>query len=190
MATPGTFADLDIINAALTGRMGAGYLADIDSPEARAVVVRANYQLTLEACLTHSAWRFNTRQAALNLLLGTPTNRWAAKWQLPADTIKVLYVHPPIRYQILGKELYCDVTSGPLAIDYQIYVLEGDWPAWFRKYVIAQLVMDICKGVTGEDPSQAMKDDLMRSISDALFLDAQQQPNPEPLPNPFIDCRA
>lgn len=188
MPTPSTFAELDIINQALT-RMGEHRISDLETDEAtRAQVMRENYQQIKEYCLTKTSWRFATVKAALSKLSAKPENRWEAAWQLPVDRLKILFVYPPGLYEIQGQRLFTNNTSS-IEVDYIRYVLEGDWPAWFREYVVTDLIVKTVKGITGDEASAEQKDDRKTALSDALFADSQQQPNFTNLPNPFIDCR-
>ena len=188
MAGPVTFTDLMIINAALT-RMGSDEISDLtEDTSKRALVMRKNYQQVKETTLTKTSWRFATVKAALNKLSDKPENKWEAGWQLPTDKLKVLFVYPPTRYEIQGTRIFANETNS-LEIDYIRYVGEGEWPPWFREYTIDSLLIATVKGITGDDASTEQDDKLKDSRSDALFQDSQQQPNVEPLPNPFIDCR-
>lgn len=183
------FADVDIANQALTALGELRLTAPlVDDESAHAVVLREHYAAVKEFCLAKSNWRFATAKLALNLELVTPPNRWAAQWTLPTDLLKVLYVWPPINYELQNGKLLTNARSG-VVLDYVRNVDEGDWFPWFTRYVVAELVMRTCRGITGDDPSQQMKDERSEALSDALFQDAQQQPNQTILPNDFIDCR-
>jgi len=188
MPTPSTFAELDIVNQALT-RMGEKRISDLESDTApRAQVMRENYQQIAERCLTKTSWRFATVKAALSKLSAVPENRWDAAWQLPTDRLKVLFVYPPGNYEIQGQRLFSNNTSA-IEIDYIRYVLEGEWPAWFREYVVTELVMHTVKGITGDEPNVRQERARDRAEVDSLTQDSQQQPNFTDLPNPFIDVR-
>ena len=189
MATPQIFTDLDVINQALTGFMGERRISDLATDQnIKAEVMRENYEAVSEAAQVKTAWRFNTIKAVLNKLAGEPENRWAAAWQIPPDHLKTLFTWPPSRYEIQGNRLYSNNTDS-IELDYQRKREEAYWPTWFQRYVVAKLVMRTCKGITGDDPSQAMKDELEDAETDALFQDAQQQPNQTMLPSDFVDCR-
>lgn len=189
MADPQHFADVDVANQALTAlgevRLTAP-LADDESPHA--IVLREHYGAVKQFCLAASNWRFATSKIALNLENVTPPNRWGAQWTLPTDMLKVLYLWPPINYELQNGKLLTNVRSG-VVLDYIRNVLEGDWPPWFLRYVVAELVMRTCKGITGDAPDQTMKDEREAALAAAYFQDAQQQPNQTILPNDFIDCR-
>ncbi len=189
MATPKTFNDLAIINQALTGAMGEARITDLSTDaDTKGIVMRENYEAVSEACQVKSAWRFNTVKVALNKLAAAPLNRWSAAWQLPVDRLKILFTWAPSRYEIQGDLLYSNNTDA-VHLDYQRKLTEDEWPTWFQRYVVARLVMRTVKGITGEDPSQAMKDEEKDALDDALFQDSQQQPNQTILPNDFVDVR-
>ena len=189
MPTPITQTNLSVINQALTGFLGEGSITDLATDQdTKAIVMRANYESVSEYCQTLTTWRFNTTKVALNLLSGSPLNRWSACWQLPADLLKVITVWPPGAYEIQGKRLYNN-DSSQAHLDYQRKYAEAYWPAWFTRLVVIELAMRTSKGITGDEPDQAMKDELKAATVDAFFQDAQQQPNQTMQTNDFIDVR-
>lgn len=183
-----TFTDLDVINQALVA-MGEGVIQDLDSDQSTAaIVMRTMYDQVKQSCLTMSNWRFATVKKALSKLSAAPVNRWAAAWQLPPDLLKLLFTWPPSRYEVQGDRLYTNETSR-LEIDYIRNIEEPLWLDWFTRLVRAELVMKTCKGITGDQPSQDMANERRDAKAEAMFQDAQQQPNQTELPNDFIDCR-
>lgn len=189
MPDPIQFDDLGVINQALTGVMGEDEITNLEDDQAKAaIIMRKNYEAVSEAAQVKTAWRFNTTKVALNKLSGAPENRWAAAWQLPPNLLKVLTTWPPSNYEIQGNKLYSNNTSS-IELDYQRKIGEGLWPIWFTRYVVAMLVMRTVRGVTGEKPSQTMKDEREEAERDALFQDAQQQPNQTIFSNAFVDVR-
>ncbi len=189
MPDPIPFIDLDVINQALTGAMGEGRITNLaEDTTTKGIVMRENYEAVSESCQIKSTWRFNTNKVALNKLTAAPENRWAAGWQLPADILKLLTTWPPSNYEVQGTVLYSNNT-GEIEIDYQRKLEESLWPAWFMRYVVARLVMRTVRGITGDNPTKEMGDEIRDALDDALFQDAQQQPNQTTLPNAFIDVR-
>lgn len=189
MPTPITFVDLDVINQALTGALGEDRISDLAGDQTvKAIVMREMYEPVSEAAQTATVWRFNTTKAALNKLSAEPENRWAAGWQLPNDNLKVLTTWPPGNYEIQGNKLYSNNTDS-IEIDYQRKLEEALWPVWFLRYVVARLVMRSCRGITGDDPSQDMRDEFQDARDDAFTPDAMQQPNQQNMPSPFVDAR-
>ena len=189
MPNPIQFDDLGVINQALTGVMGENEITNLEDDQGKAaLIMRKNYEAVSEAAQIKTAWRFNTSKVALNKLSDKPINRWAAAWQLPNDNLKVLTTWPPGNYELQGNKLLSNNTDSR-EIDYQRKIGEGLWPIWFTRYVVAMLVMRTVRGITGEKPAQTMKDELKDAESDALFQDAQQQPNQTMLSNAFIDAR-
>lgn len=189
MPTPLTATDLTIVNQALTGWLGEDEVENLTADTTkRAKIMRLNYESVSESTQIRTAWRFNTLKAALNKLLTVPENRWSAAWQLPNDNLKVLTTWPPGNYELQDGKLLSNNTD-EIEIDYQRKVEEAFWPAWFQRYVVIRLAIRVCRGITGEFPDQTMKDELKAARDDAMFQDAQQQPNQTRMPNEFIDAR-
>lgn len=195
MATPKTYTDIDVVNMALDA-MGEDPVAVTALSSAstdtskRARIMRTHYDAVKEAALTKTSWRFATSTSvSLSKLSGTPAKtKWAAAWQLPPDTLKVLTTWPPTNYEIQGKRILTNITSG-LLVDYIRYVTEDQWPAWFVVYVKWKLVEATVKAITGSSMDREDKDSLSSAETDALSTDSQQQPNVTDQPNPFIDVR-
>lgn len=195
MATPKTYTDIEIINQALDA-MGEDPIAvtALANPSTdtskRARIMRTHYDVVKETALTKTSWRFATSTSvSLSLLSGTPAKtKWAKAWQLPPDLLKVLTTWPPTNYEIQGRRLLCNISSG-LLIDYIRYVAEGEWPAWFVTYVRWKLVEATINGITGGGMSGDQRDSLATAEIDALTTDSQQQPNVTDQPAPFVDCR-
>ena len=183
-----TFDEAGIKNQILT-RLGEKEISDFDGDLTKAgIYMRRNYAQLRQSCLTKTAWRFATSKWDCNKLSDEPENRWSAAWQLPPDLLKHLFVYPPGRYEIQGNRLFSNNTSS-IEVDYIRFRDEGLWPPWFVEYVVTQGVKRFRKGITGKATTQDDKDQAKDAETDALFQDAQQQPNQEPLPNPFVDCR-
>lgn len=193
MATPKSYSDIDIVNMALDA-MGEDPVAStaLANPSTdtskRARIMRTHYDAVKETAMTKTAWRFATRKSSLSQLSGAPPNKWSKAYQLPPDTLKVLFVWPPEAYELQGKRLYINNT-GTVVIDYIRYVLEGEWPAWFVTYVKWKLVEATINGITGASMDREQKDSLATAEVDALATDSQQQPNVTDQPAPFVDCR-
>lgn len=190
MPTPVTFARIDVIDQALTA-MGENPLQTdqaLDGATTKASVMRAHYDAVVQFCFALTAWRFATAKAALNKLTGKPRNRWTAAWNLPPDLIKLLTTWPPSPYEMQNRQILTNEATR-LEIDYVRLVEEGFWPAWFTRLVVAELVMRTCKGITGDSPDLEMRLERERAETDALYQDAQQQPNQTLQSNDFIDVR-
>ena len=189
MPTPVANTDLTVINQCLTGFLGEERITDLEDDQTkRAIIMRESYEPTSEFCQTVTNWLFNKTKAALNKLEAEPENRWSAAWQLPNDKLKIITVWPPGRYEIQGKELLSNNTDS-IEIDYLRKIEEAFWPAWFTRYVVAELTMRTTRGITGEKANTDQRAERDTAKSEALFNDATQQPNPENPPNAFVDVR-
>lgn len=191
MPNPITFSKLEVINQALTG-MGEPILStvnELSGTAKQAVVMRAHYEAVVYFCMTRTSWRFATAKASLNKIAAPVRNRWSTAWQLPADLLKVLTTWPMSSYEIQNRQLLTD-NSSRVDLDYIRLVQEAYWPAWFLRYVVAELLIRTKKGITGESPEQEDRDERTKAENDALYQDSQQQPNQVVQSNDFIDCRA
>lgn len=190
MPTPVTFAKLDVVNQVLTGLHEARLtdIAALGGTSKHAQIMREHYDAVVQMCFARTAWRFATAKAALSKLSAVPTNRWSAAWNLPTDFVKLLFTWPPSNYELANRQILSNETSR-VEIDYVRLVEEGYWPAWFLRLVVAELVVRCCRPITGDSVSQDMDDERRKAEVDALFQDAQQQPNQTLQSNDFIDCR-
>lgn len=191
MPTPTTFSKLEVINQAL-GAMGEGLLSSISElsgTSKQAQVMRVHYAAVVYFCMSRTSWRFATTKKALNRLSSNPINRWSAAWQLPADMLKLLSTWPPSEYEIQNRQLLTNETTR-CEVDYIRLVEEAYWPAWFMRFVVAELVIRTMKGITGESPDAEEREERRQAEAQALYLDAQQQPNLQIQSNAFVDCRA
>lgn len=190
MPTPATFDKLAICNQAIGGVHGTRLqdIAALGGTSKEAQALRDHYDAVVLFVFAKTNWRAFTAKAALNKLAGAPLNRWAAAWQLPPDHLKTLTTWPPSNYEQANRQILSNETSR-FEIDYIRLVEEGYWPAWFTRLVVAELVLRICKPVTGDEPSRAMILERDTAESDALFQDASQQPNQTIQSNDFIDVR-
>ncbi len=187
MPNPETFDELAVWNQVLT-RMGEDPVTALTGDTVAHDVLGTNYRPIAQAALSRTSWRDATTKAALSKLTEVPAGRYAAKWQLPNDLIKILYVYPPLRYERQGQEILTDETSS-IVLDYVRWVPEGDWPDHLREYVVNETLVKCVKGVTGKDPTRQQLAERDKSEREAFNDDSGQQPNFEHLPNPFIDCR-
>lgn len=190
MPTTVTFAKLDVVNQALTGLHEARLsdAAALGGTSKHAQVMRDHYDAVVQFCLTKSNWRFNTAKRSLNKLSGAPINRWSTAWQLPEDFLMLLTTWPPSAYELANRQILSN-ESTQLDIDYLRYLLEGYWPGWFTRLVVAELVIRTCKPITGDQPDRPMYVERENAETNAFFQDSQQQPNQTMQSNDFIDVR-
>lgn len=190
MPSPPTFANLDVINQALTG-LHENRLTDaaaLGGTSKHAQVMREHYDPVVLFCFSRGSWRAFTAKASLSKLSSAPINRWSAAWTLPTDFLKLLTTWPISDYELANRAILTNETTR-VEIDYIRYVEVGYWPAWFMRLVVAELVIRTCKPITGDAPDETMIAERRAAESDAFFQDAQQQPNQTLMQNDFIDVR-
>lgn len=190
MPTPATFDKLAICNQAIGGVHGTRLqdIAALGGTSKEANAMRDHYDAVVQFVFTMSNWHAFTAKAQLSKLSGAPINRWSAAWQLPADFMKLLTTWPPSNYELANRQVLSNETTR-LDIDYIRLIGEGYWPAWFTRLVVAELVIRVCKPISGDAPDQFMLAERAAAESQAYVQDSQQQPNQTMQSNDFIDCR-
>src|SRR5262245_2053942 len=172
------FSKLEVCNQILSGLHEGplSSISEISGTSSKAQQLRTNYDAVALFCLGRSSWRFATIKAALNKNSAAPRNRWAASWRKPVDMVKLLTTWPPSNYELQDRDILSNETTA-LEIDYIRWVDEAYWPGWFMRLVVAEGVIRMCKGITGDEPDATMLKEREAAEADAFFQDAQQQPN-------------
>ena len=155
---------IDIINLALT-RIGESRILELDEDSKAADEARAVYDLLLDSELMANRWGFALRRAALPASLPAPAWGYAYRYQVPADSLSVVYVQdqePPALedfrssrfapWQIEGRSIVTDITA-PLNVLYVARVDNPDeWDAAFRdafSFKLAEVLAIPISGDTG-----------------------------------------
>lgn len=187
--TKKVYAPIDVVNIALTA-MGENRISNLETDSTvSAIVMREHWDLVWESCLTRTTWRFATATAALSKLSFPPIDEWAASWQLPPDMLVLLTTYPASNYEVQGDRLLSNEQTA-LRVEYIRKVQLSLWPGYFTRCVALQLAIDTVKGITGTRPGSTDLPALLQdALAQAMFQDAQQQPNQTMLPNAFIDVR-
>lgn len=188
MPDPTPFTNIDVINQALGAGLGEEHIVDLTGTDKATLVMVTNYNAVKYDCMTRTNWRALTADASLSLLSGTPISRWSHAWQMPSDCLKVISTWPISSYEIRNRQLLTNEGTR-VELVYIRNLEEAYWPAWFTRLVVAELTIRVCRGITGNMPDAEMRAELARAESQALFQDAQQQPNQTVQSNAWIDCR-
>lgn len=131
---------LQLINAAIS-RCGVEPLTSLLDQSKAAIVALAQYDLTLTECLNDTTWNFAIGRAEL-LQNGAPLYEYNAKYDLPADCIRVLEMYGQEKYKIEGKTLVTNVLDS-VQIKYIKLVNETQFSASFAKAFWLKLAEDI-----------------------------------------------
>jgi hypothetical protein len=177
MASP--LSDLDLVNAALV-KLGALPIRSFDDADASAGVAAALYPVVAEATLTAHPWSFTLKRARLGPLDGAPLADFGARFPLPADFLRAIYVDDrgsSPRYAIVAGELHTDARD--VVLTYQFRPGEDVFPPFFRAALVAKLAAELCIPVTESTARAEALDRLAeRELERAWSIDRAQETPP------------
>lgn len=114
-------------------------------------------------------WSFTLSKVALSKLVGSPTNVYANKFQLPSDMFlgvpRVVYASTSLTapnvtdYQIQGDQLLTNEET--IVVDYQKLIAESLMPSYFVQLLIYQMAWHLAEPVT----DQITKADYWRAVA-------------------------
>lgn len=146
----------DVVNLCLT-KLGQDRVISIDDDTEPARVIRALWDLSLEALLSSHPWKFAIVRAELPALADAPLNTWSKQYQLPADCLKlvqvstdwIFYSQDVPTFDLEGGVILTD-EGAPLPVRYVARQSNvGLWPALFARAMAMQLAADACEKLTG-----------------------------------------
>ena len=135
---------IEIVNAALT-RAGEQRVSNLTGNTPSHVVTEDNYEVLISGLLAGRRARWALTDVLFGpKLSGTLVDQWKYAYQVPADMVRVVYVHlqgNPVAYAIKSDKVLCDIDSDvdALAIHYVWRVPEEQWPADFVEAVTCKL---------------------------------------------------
>lgn len=148
-------SQVDVANLALI-KLGDVQILTFDDDSAHARVVKLLYPRVVDAVLRDHRWRFSIRQASLAQLAGTPTWRYAYRYQLPTDpyclrVIRVSTEDPALGnsdpWEIQGREILTDAES--VNIEYVARVTDPQqWDVAFLDALVERLASELAMPIT------------------------------------------
>ena len=189
-------SSIEIVNLALT-MLGESRIISIDDNVKPAREAKAVYNTILESLLGSYNWSFAKTRAALPALADAPLSQYAAKFQLPADCLRVLFVGdhyvgmdlsdyrsaPTSEFTIEGREILANM-SAPLNIRYVRKITDPTmFSAPFARAFAADMAKVLAEPLTQSEQKRARADkDLKDAISNAIRANAIELP-PEKFPD-------
>lgn len=110
-------SEVGIANAALQLIKSSKQITSITQGTKEANAVEVIYEELRDACLEMHVWNFATKRVKLAQLTDTPTFGWDYSYQLPADNLRIISVHPStsvhssVPYRIEGQTLSADAEN-------------------------------------------------------------------------------
>ena len=124
-----TTTGVSICNSALL-MVGSDDINSFEDATIEAKVCKSIYEDTVQLLLQLHPWRFSLKQRDLGGKLSTdPEFKWANRYQLPSDMLRVIAIQGNVDYEIFGDMLYTD--AGTAKIVYQARPDEQDMPSYF-----------------------------------------------------------
>ena len=174
---------IDIINLALT-RIGESRVLELDEDSKAADEARAVYDLLLDSELMAHRWGFAQKRAALPASLPAPSWGYANRFQIPADSLSIVYVDgqepaslDDLRqsrfptWQIEGRDIATDLPA-PLNVLYVARIENPDeWSASFRTAFSYKLAEVLAIPISGDNGIR----DRMTQAYEIAIRDAQRQ---------------
>lgn len=160
--------------------MGGSPIASFVEGTAESDVVDAMYEDMAREALTSTRWRFATNQLVLSRLQDSPTARYSASYQLPADLLMLSAVtinDSPIEFDIYGDKVFCGSSASDVVVaDYIFRATENQWPPFFTLAVELQVASMLAVSVARDASlAQMLEQKADRQMTKARRLDSQQQ---------------
>ena len=166
MATGDT--DVSICSQALL-LLGANQITSFTDGSAPSSICSVIYPRIKSQTLGMYHWSFTLSKVALSKLVGSPTNVYSNKFQLPSDMFlgvpRVVYASTSLTapnvtdYQIQGDQLLTNEET--IVVDYQKLIAESLMPSYFVQLLIYQMAWHLAEPVT----DQITKADYWRGVA-------------------------
>jgi hypothetical protein len=173
-----------ICNSALV-KLGATRIIQLTEGSKNANLCNEQFEKVRDDLLRAHVWNFAIGRARLPQLAETPVFQFACAFQLPADFLRVVSVHPDaggeamVPYRVEGRKLLSD--SDVLYLRYVRRIGDpNDMDAHFREALAWALALDLCIPISQSNTMREMMDDgLRRQLARAKSVDAIED-FPEP----------
>lgn len=180
---------IDLISNALI-LVGDTTINDLTGSERRKVVARNLYDNIVRNELTKHRWGFARRKGQLSLISTDPIDsEWSKAYELPADLLALIKLHPISDYQVYGSQIYCNYEQS-LYCDYIYDCPESEWPVYFSKMIEYALARDFSTSIRDSSTLRIeMAAEYENASRMARYTDSQQYPAVPIQHRPFIDVR-
>ena len=188
MAAPTTKIEI-MSNASVV--LGQEPFTTIDDKNKFAVSAQKMYDMIVDSELSKTHWKFCKQQKQLSLVAGFNPDfaEFSSAYDLPADFLSMVRIYPMVHYQIFERRILTS-TKSTLKIEYNANVPVSYWWAPFKEYIVYALANAMAPGVTeNQNLVKLIQEERQRTLSTAMFVDAQNAPNRSIQHNPWIEVR-
>lgn len=154
--------------------------------------VASVWEIERQAALRDGAWNFAMKRASLAALAVPPVHGFAARFELPADCIRLIEVYelPRDIWQVEGRAINAD-TTGPLKVRYLADITE---PAAFDPLFVKAFALRIACAIGNRIAGSAFKEELnwekyRAALAEARRVDAMENPPIEAYETPWVTAR-
>lgn len=141
--------ETSICNSALA-KLGAERILSLDDNSERARILKEQYAKHRDELLYSHPWNFAIDRLALVEVTPAPAFKWAHKFQLPNDCLRVVATDiplPTVEWAVEGRFLLCNYAS--VSIEYIKKVTEvGKFSPAFCELLALKIAADICYSIT------------------------------------------
>lgn len=172
-----------------------GTAARLTTPEDNTTLGRAVasvWQIERQAALRDGAWNFAMRRANLPQLVEPPVNGFSARFQLPADCLRLIEVYdlPRDCWQVEAGAINADYT-GALKIRYLADIQE---PAQFDPLFVKAFALRIACAIGNRIAGSMFKEELnwekyRAALAEARRVDAMENPPINAAESSWIESR-
>lgn len=154
--------------------------------------VASVWEIERQAALRDGAWNFAMKRVELPALKDAPAFQFSARFQLPADCIRLIEIYELARdeWQLEGRAINAD-HAGPLRIRYLADIKEpAEFDPLFAKAFALRIACAIGNRIAGSTFKEELNWEKYRqSLAEARRVDAMENPPIGPAPDSWIEDR-
>lgn len=172
-----------------------GTAARLTTPSDNSTLGRAVasvWDIERQAALRDGAWNFAMKRVGLAALEGAPVNQFSARFQLPADCLRLIEIYDLLRdqWQVEGRTINAD-HEGQLVIRYIADITEpAQFDPLFAKAFALRIACAIGNRIAGSSFDEGMNwDKYKQALGEARRVDAIENPPIEQYESDWINAR-
>lgn len=150
-----TISKVQVCNSALV-QLGANKISNFDENSAEANACSTKWDIVRRDLLRNHPWNFAIRRRQIAASVGEPTYKYAYKFTLPAECIRLIQVYTNRDYRLEGRSILTSRVDDPSAPRLDIkYVADvedpSEWDAAFVNVVVFRLAMELAYALPAKE---------------------------------------